>query len=53
MAWHSIFKDGVKVWVEDVITILVDPALTRFNAYTIEGGIYRKRRGKKQDAHRR
>lgn len=31
-------KNGVKEWLEDAITNLVDPMLTHFNVYTIEGG---------------
>lgn len=30
-------KNGVKEWLEDAITNLVEPMLTRFNVYTIEG----------------
>lgn len=31
-------KNGVKEWLEDVIPNLVDPALVKFNVYTLGGG---------------
>jgi hypothetical protein len=31
-------KNGVKEWLEDAITTIVDPMLARFNVYTLEGG---------------